>query len=65
MYAQDDGKINYEYNGKKHTIHLKKSETAHVGTFPLEITSLKLKSKLVIKHSRKFNDINDTRSLNR
>ena len=54
MYAQDDGKINYEYNGKKHTIHLKKSETAHVGTFPLEITSLKLKSKLVIKHSREI-----------
>ena len=54
MYAQDDGKINYEYNGKKHTIHLKKSETAHVGTFPLGNYQLEAKSKLVIKHSREI-----------
>lgn len=46
MYAQDDGKINYEYNGKKHTIHLKKSETAHVGTFPLGNYQLEAKKQV-------------------
>lgn len=35
MYSKDNGKIDYDYDGKIHTIDLKKDEPVNVGTFPL------------------------------
>lgn len=45
-YAQDNGKIYYEYKGKTHTINLKKDQPVDVGRFPLGDYQLKAKKEV-------------------